>query len=302
MLGRAARVAWGASTAAAVGDPTTRPGRSPRAQSSLRPGPAWWPLQPGPDGCATCQSDRPSRPATSRDAVAAGDGASARPRRVSAASRSQSMAFSGARSAVLLTPGPGERCRRLSRRAGVSSTMRRSPSPPRRGASRWPTGALQRVCQACRRGRPGGPGRTGSRKVLRRVRTSAFKPSIPTKSGRGAAPRRTRAMRRRLSLLARGALTSPASPPRVRIILASAHQRRPPWFRTRIAAAWTCPRSRGGSPSNAWTVGPCRPARASPSAPVRSSRPQAATIAWGGHPGASPVMTITPVAAAGRSR
>ena len=74
MLGRAARVAWGASTAAAVGDPTTRPGRSPRAQSSLRPGPAWWPPQPGPDVCAACQSDRPSRPATSRDAVAAGDG------------------------------------------------------------------------------------------------------------------------------------------------------------------------------------------------------------------------------------
>ena len=100
----------------------------------------------------------------------------------------------------------------------------------------------------------------------------------------------------------RGALTSPPSHKRGVTIMASAIQTMPPCCWTRRSSACTWPRSRGGSTRYACTACPCRPARAHPSAPVRSSPPHAATIAGTGHPGASQVRTITTVSAAGRSR
>ena len=165
-------------------------------------------------------------------------------------------------------PGPGERCRRLSRRAGVSSIMRRSPSPPRRGASRWRTGACRGLPGVPPR-RPRGPGRTGSRKVSRRVRTSAFEAVDTHQSGRGPAPRRTRRCAPTQPPGAGGAHLASQPPSRP-----DDPGQRPPakaCLGTRIAAAWTCPRSRGGSPEQRVDGRPLPAARASPSAPVRSS-------------------------------
>ena len=228
--------------------------------------------------------------------------ASALPRRVSAAKRSRNVAWSRALDAVLITPFPCARRLRVSTRVGVPSTLRRSMSTTRRGTSRFTTCALESWRQGRRRGRPGAPVRTGSRPVSRRARTSADKPSGHSQSGAGAAPRRTRSRRRRISGISRGARTSPASHRRVLTIIASALHTRPPGVLTRISSACTWPRSRGRSTRGAWTAWPCRPARAPHAATVRSSNPQATTIACSGQPCARRVTTRVTVSAEVRRR
>jgi hypothetical protein len=77
--------------------------------------------------------------------------AKARPRRGSAASRSRNVALSRSMSAVLITPSPCDRRRRVSTRAGV-------PSPPRRRSERLTTWASKTLRPGRSRGRPPCPG------------------------------------------------------------------------------------------------------------------------------------------------
>jgi len=91
-------------------------------------------------------------------------------------------------------------------------------------------------------------------------------------------------------------------PNRALPIMASAIQRWPPCRLTRLASAGTCPRSRGSSTRGTCTAWPCRPARASHVAPVRSSNPKATPIAGTGQPWASEGTSRTIRSAAERSR
>src|SRR5437016_1563325 len=127
-------------------------------------------------------------------------------------------------------------------------------------------------------------------------------PSVQNNSGRGAAQRRTRSISRRIRGMSRCSLTSPPSHRRVCTIMAMAIQTIPPCFLTRSSSACTCPRSRGCSTRYSCTAWPCRPERVHQSAIVRSSNPNAATIACTGHPWASNVTTRLTVSAAVRRR
>jgi hypothetical protein len=143
---------------------------------------------------------------------------------------------------------------------------------------------------------------TGSRKVSRIARMEEDQPSGQHTSARGAAPRRPRSISRRLSVLSRGSLTSPASHRRVVTIMASAIHTMAPCVLTRLASACPCPRSRGCSTRDSWTAWPGRPARAHHVATVRSSQPNATTMAWSGPPWARSVTTRVTVSAEIRRR
>src|SRR5215813_7771287 len=150
--------------------------------------------------------------------------------------------------------------------------------------------------------RPPCPVWTGSRKVSRTARMEDTQPSGQTKRGRRVAQRRTRSISRRIRGRSRCALTSPPSHSRVCTLMAIAIQTIPPCCLTRSASACTCLRSRGCSPRYACTAWPCCPERVHQSAIVRSSHPNAATIACTGHPWASNVTTRLTVSAAVRRR
>jgi hypothetical protein len=225
--------------------------------------------------------------------------ASARPRRVSAVRRSRHGALRRAMAAVLLTPSPCARRRSVSTRAGGPSTRRHAVAPTRRRSERLTPWASKTWRHRRRRGRPPGPVCPGSRKVSRMARMEDTTPSVQPKRGRRAAPRLTRASRRRLRGLARCALPSPPHHKRVVTIRASALHTRPPCFCTRLSSACPCPRARGGATTSSWTACPCRPERAHQSATVRSSQPQAAPIAGTGHPWARKVTTRPTVSAEG---
>jgi hypothetical protein len=124
--------------------------------------------------------------------------ANARPRRSSAARRARTVAWRRALSAGLSTPSPCARDRRGSTRGGVPSTLRRSTSMPRRWAYRVTTGATPRWRQRRHRGRPCLPVDPGSRQGWRSARREEHKPAGQHTRGRGAAPRRTRSLSRRL--------------------------------------------------------------------------------------------------------
>ena len=181
---------------------------------------------------------------------------SARLRRARGARRARHGAFSRSRSAVLIPPAPGARRRRVSTRAGVPALMRRAVATPRRRSSRLPTGALTIGGHGRRRGRPPCPAGPGSPKVARRARRSDTTPSVPIPSGRRAAPRLTRAIRRRLRGRSRGALTAPARPKRGLPSSASAIHPRPPGVLPRLASAWTCPSAQGGATRGSGTAWP----------------------------------------------
>lgn len=228
--------------------------------------------------------------------------ASARPRRVREARRARTVACRRAMSAVCMTPSPCERRRSVSTRAGVPSTMRRSVSTTRQRSSRLTTWASQPWRHGRRRGRPPCPGCTGARTVSRLARRDETTPAVPSQQGPGAAQRFTRAIGRRLRARSRGSLASPPSPTRVWTLMASAIQTIRPWAVTRIAAARTCPRARGGAPLCSCTACPCLPSRASQEATVRSSEPHATTMACRGHPWARSVTTRLLVSAEVRRR
>jgi len=203
----------------------------------------------------------------------------ARPHHVRDASRARHVAWRHATEAVLRTPSPCKQYRRCSTRAVDPCTRRRSPVITLRFSYHVTTCTLRSPRQPRRLGRPRAPVRTASRQVSRMARRSAHHPSVPHKRTPGSAHARTRASRRRSSSRSRGTLSSPARHHRVLTRSARAIHTTPPWFLTRISAAFTCPRPQGG-----WTRWSCtawrwRPAWVSHEVTERASIPKAATPA-----------------------
>ena len=132
----------------------------------------------------------------------------------------------------------------------------------------------------------GTPQRTRMYRITERLTNGAnseHNPSVHNSIGRRRAQARTRSIRRRINIMSRCLLTSPASHRRVLTIIARAIQTTPPCFLTRISSACTCPRARGRSTTCSWTAWPCMPARCNQAATVRSSTPNATTMACRGH-------------------
>ena len=137
--------------------------------------------------------------------------ASARHRRASGARRSLNVAFSRSKYAVLITPSPCDRRRRVSTRAGVPSTMRRSVATTCRPLVVFDDLGDQDMAPARSRGRPPMPMCTDPKRLLHGAMIVITKPSVQIKRGRHAAQRPYSLTSRRIRGMSRCALTSPPS-------------------------------------------------------------------------------------------